>query len=44
VEHPDAAEPQTHPGAAEAPAGSPGPAEPEPEGSESGRDAGRQPS
>ena len=41
VEH---AEAQTPPGAAEAPAGSPGPAEPEPEGSESGRDAGRQPS
>jgi hypothetical protein len=44
VEHPDAAEAHTPPGAAEAPAGSPGPAEPEPEGSESGRDAGRQPS
>jgi Mechanosensitive ion channel len=44
VEHPDAAQAQTPPGAAEAPTGSPGPAEPESEGSESGRDAGRQPS
>ena len=42
--HPATAEAQTSPGAAEAPAGSPGPAEPAPEGSESGRDAGRQPS
>jgi hypothetical protein len=42
--HPATAEAQTPPGAAEAPAGSPGPAEPAPEGSESGRDAGRQPS
>ena len=44
LEHPGAAEAQTTPGAAEAPPGSPGPAEPAPEGSESGRDAGRQPS
>jgi hypothetical protein len=42
--HPAAGEAQTSAGAAEAPAGSPGPAEPAPEGSESGRDAGRQPS
>jgi hypothetical protein len=42
--HPATAEAQTPPGTAEAPAGSPGPAEPAPEGSESGRDAGRQPS
>ena len=42
--HPATAEAQTSPGAAEAAAGSPGPAEPVPEGSESGRDAGRQPS
>ena len=42
--HPATAEAQTSPGAAEAPAGSPGPAKPAPEGSESGRDAGRQPS
>jgi hypothetical protein len=40
--HPATAEAQAPPGAAEAPAGSPGPAAPE--GSESGRDAGRQPS
>ena len=44
LEHPGAAAAQTTPGAAEAPPGSPGPAEPAPEGSESGRDAGRQPS
>jgi hypothetical protein len=44
VEHPAAAEGQTTPGAAEAPPGSPGPAAPAPEGSEAGRDAGRQPS
>jgi hypothetical protein len=42
--HPATAEAQTPPRAAEASAGSPGPAEPAPEGSESGRDAGRQPS
>ena len=44
LEHPDVAEAQTPPGVAEASAGSPGPAAPAPEGSESGRDAGRQPS
>jgi hypothetical protein len=44
LEHPAAAEAQTRPGAAEAPTGSPGPAAPAPGGSESERDAGRQPS
>jgi hypothetical protein len=42
LEHPAAADVQTPSGAAEAPAGSPG--QPAPEGPESGRDAGRQPS
>jgi Mechanosensitive ion channel, beta-domain len=42
LEHPAAADAQTRPGAAEAPAGSPGPGEPVPEGSQPERDAGRQ--
>jgi hypothetical protein len=42
AEHPAAAETKTPPGAAEAAMGPPGPAQPEPEGSESERDAGHQ--
>jgi hypothetical protein len=42
AEHPAAAETKTPPGAAEAAVGPPGPAQPEPEGSESERDAGHQ--
>jgi Mechanosensitive ion channel len=44
LEHPAAAEAQPRAGAAETQAGSPGPAEPAPEGPQAERDAGRQPS
>ncbi len=44
LEHPAAADAQPRPGAADAPMGSPGSGEPVPEGPESERDAGRQPS